>query len=371
MHAVILAGGEGTRLRPLTSTIPKAMVPVLNQPFLVRMLERLIRHGVTHADLTLGYRAADIEAHFPHKRFRSMQLRFAREETPLGTAGGVAALRDALTETFVVMNGDIYTDLPVSDAVTYHHLRKAAATIVLTPVDDPTPYGMVETAPDGRILRFVEKPSHDQVTTVWVNAGTYILEPSVLDLVPPGKPTSFERQVFPQLLASGAPVYAFKSTSYWSDLGTPARYLECHKQLLMGRTDAQIPGQLIKPGVWAGNGWSTDASATLNGPILLGTGCVIGAGAVLQGPLVLGDGVVVGEDARVSNSILWAGCRVGEKATVDGSILGQRVLIGNGASLSGCVIADGALVGANNRLERGFTLGPDKKLEDSAVFFLP
>lgn len=372
MFAVVLAGGEGARLRPLTRTVAKSMVPVLNRPFLEHLIARLARNGVSDAAFTLGYRADQVEAHFSSRRFRNVGLHFTREEVPLGTAGGVKALAPLLTDTFLVLNGDIYTDLDLTAALDFHRRSKALVTIVLTPVDDPTPYGMVETEPDGRIRRFLEKPAPDQVTTVWVNAGTYIMEPAALELVPQNGHYMFERGLFPTLLERGEPLFAYRSTCFWSDLGTPQRYLDLHKQLLLGRTDTPVPGRQLRPGVWSGRGWEMDASALLHGPVVMGNGCKIGPGAVLQGPLVLGDGVVIGEDARVSGSVLWAGVRVGDKAVVEGGILGSGVAIGDESVIgNGCVLADGASVGNGNRLERGMTLGPGKRLEDGAVFFLP
>lgn len=371
MFAVVLAGGEGTRLRPLTHTVPKAMVPVLNRPFLEHVIEHLARHSVSDAAFTLGYRADQIEAHFASRRFRNVRLHFTREETPLGTAGGVKALSPTLTETFLVLNGDIFTDLDLTAALEFHRRNRALVTIVLTPADDPTPYGMVETEPGGRIRRFLEKPSPEQVTTVWVNAGTYLMEPSALDLVPQNGHYMFERGLFPTLLERGAPLFAYKSTGFWTDLGTPRRYLDLHKHLLLGRVGTPVPGQVIRPGVWAGRGWEMDASAVLHGPIVLGAGCKVGAGAVLQGPLVMGDGGVIDEDARVSRSVLWAGVRVDDDVEMEGCILGRGVTIGEGSVIRGCVLADGASIGKGNRLERGMTLGPGKRLEDGAVFFLP
>lgn len=372
MFAVVLAGGEGTRLRPLTYTVPKAMVPVLNRPFLEHVISHLARHSVSDAAFTLGYRAGQVEAHFPARRFRNVNLHFTREEVPLGTAGGVKALSPLLTETFLVLNGDIFTDLDFTGALEFHRHNKALVTIVLTPADDPTPYGMVETEPGGRIRRFLEKPAPEQVTTVWVNAGTYVMEPSVMEQVPQNGHYMFERGLFPALLESGAPLFAYKSASFWTDVGTPRRYLDLHKHLLLGRVETPLPGQLIRPGVWSGHGSEMDASAVLHGPIVMGAGCKIGPGAVLQGPLALGDGVVIGEDARVSRSVLWSAVRVHDDAEVEGCILGSGVTIGEGTVVGeGCVIADGASVGGGNRLECGMTLGPGKRVDDNAVFFLP
>lgn len=371
MYAVVLAGGEGTRLRPLTLTIPKAMVPVLNRPFLEHQIEHLGRHGITHAAFTLGYKAEQIEKHFAGSRHNGTALHFVREEAPLGTAGGVKALAPLLKETFVVCNGDIYTDLDLSEAIAFHRKNKAVATIVLTPVDDPTPYGSVETESSGRVQRFAEKPKADEVTTVWVNAGTYVLEPSVLDLVPDGQHSMFERQVFPELLKKGAPVFGFKSTGFWADLGTPKRYLDVHRYLLLGRVPSVLPSNQVQSGVWRTNGATIHPSAKLNGPIFLGKGCTIGADATLQGPVTVGDGVVIGEGARVVHSVLWQGAHIGKGATVEESIVGKGAALADGAFVGkGCLLADNSYVGAGNRLERGIALGPGKRLEDNTVSFL-
>ncbi|MSQ12022.1 MAG: NDP-sugar synthase [Dehalococcoidia bacterium] len=369
MRAVILAGGEATRLHPLTLTVPKALVPVLNRPFIEHMLAHLGRHGVTQALFTLGHRADEIVAHFPTARFNRMRLRFAREETPLGTAGGVGALATFLEDTFLVLNGDIFTDLDLTGLVAFHKKQGAVATIALTSVEDPSAYGLVEARPSGRVTRFVEKPPLDQVTSTWINAGTYVLEPSVLRLIPQGRRCSFERDVFPALLQKGARVFAYRSDAFWSDLGTPERYHQLHRDLLHRRVpQSWIRGHQLKPGVWEQSGCVVHGSARVEGPALLGSGCRVEGNAVLVGPLVLGDGVLVGANARVADCVIWPGARIGRDAVVEGAILGRNVRIGRGSSVGpGCVLADGVVVGKNSRLKQGVTLAPGQQVEDGAV----
>ena len=234
MQAVVLAGGLGTRLHPLTATTPKPMLPLLDRPFLERLLQRLQGHGVTHALLTLHHHPEQIRRHFGDGASLGLAMDYLVEEQPLGTAGGVKALEGLLTGTFAVCNGDIFTDLDLRAALDFHRRQGAAATIVLTHADDPTAFGMVETDGAGRVLRFVEKPAPERVTTHWVNAGTYILEPDVLRYAPAGEPFMFEGGLFPRLLEEGEAVYAFPSDAYWTDMGTPAAYLRLHADLLRG-----------------------------------------------------------------------------------------------------------------------------------------
>lgn len=359
MQAVVLAGGLGTRLHPLTATTPKPMLPLLNRPFLEHLLRRLRGHGVTHALLTLHHHPELIKTHFDDGASVGLAMDYLVEERPLGTAGGVKALEGLLTGAFVVCNGDIYTDLDLGAAVAFHRRMGAQATIVLTHADDPTAFGMVETDAAGRILRFVEKPAPERVTTNWVNAGTYILEPDVLRYAPAGEHFMFEGGLFPRLLAEGEAVYAFRSDAYWTDMGTPAAYLRLHEDLLRGSAGGGLLGAPTRPGVWAGPACDVAETATLAPPLLLGAGCAIAADARLRGPLTLGDACTVEAGATASNAVVGRNSRLGAGAAVEGCILGEGVVVGPGARVgAGCVLGEGARVSAGGALPAGAILLP-------------
>ena len=328
MIAIVLAGGEGTRLRPLTWTTPKPLLPIVNRPFLEHQLSWLAGHGVTEVVLSLGYRSDA----FAGRSFSALPLQVAVEPEPLGTAGAIrfAAEAGGVTSRFLVCNGDVLTDLDVSALVRFHEEREAEATIALTRVDDPSAFGVVPTDDEGRVLRFVEKPPPGEAPTDWINAGTYVLEPSVLDDIPTGRAVSIERETFPGLLARKGKLYALGSPAYWLDIGTPAKYLEANAD----RLERSGSRSLIGPGAAVAPGAAVDGS-------VLGAGAVVEAGAkVLRS--VLFDGARIGAGAEVTDSIVAAGAVVEAGAAVSGvSIVGPGAVVGPGERLAGARV-DGA-----------------------------
>jgi NDP-sugar pyrophosphorylase family protein len=320
MIAIVLAGGEGTRLRPLTWTTPKPLLPIVNRPFLEHQLSWLAGHGVTEVVLSLGYRSDA----FAGRSFSDLALQVAAEPEPLGTAGAIrfAAEAGGVTSRFLVCNGDVLTDLDVSALVRFHEEREAEATIALTRVGDPSAFGVVPTDDDGRVLRFVEKPPPGEAPTDWINAGTYVLEPSVLDDIPSGRAVSIERETFPGLLARAGKLYALPSSAYWLDIGTPAKYLEANADRLSRR----------------------------GGASLIGPGTTVSPGAVVDGS-VLGAGVVVESGAKVLRSVLFDGARVGAGAEVTDSVLAAGAVVEAGAAVSGItIVGPGAVVPPGERL---------------------
>ncbi|MBE0480396.1 MAG: NDP-sugar synthase, partial [Dehalococcoidia bacterium] len=235
MKAVILVGGEGLRLRPLTCNLPKPMVPVANKPFLEHTIDNLKKHGVDEVILAMGYLPDRIRQYFGDGSTLNIRLIYSVEDTPLGTGGAVKNAERFLDDTFIVLNGDIYSDLNLTDMVRLHLRRKAKATIALTPVEDPTAYGVVEIDSTSRVKAFIEKPSRESVTSHLINAGTYVLEPELLDMIPAGVHSMVERGLFPDLVKQGAPFLGYPSDAYWIDIGTPQDYIRLHRDLLMGK----------------------------------------------------------------------------------------------------------------------------------------
>ena len=366
MKAVILVGGEGTRLRPLTCNIPKPMVPVLNRPFLEHMLSHLNGHGVDSVVLAMRYLPDKIVSHFGSGEHAGVALSYVLEDTPLGTAGAVKNVEEYLDGTFLVLNGDIYTDLDLSAMVRFHREKEAQVTLFLTTVDDPTAFGVVETDSSGRVLSFLEKPSRGETTSNWINGGIYIIERQVLTHIPETEFYMFERGLFPKLLDMGISVYGYQSCPYWVDMGTPASYVRVHQDLLTSNSQSH----LIEDMRLGRNTSYIHPSARITGSVLLGEGCSIGAGALVQGPSVLGSGSVVTQEAVITASIIWKNVVVGRGAVLRGCVVGNRVQIGEGSRVDeGCIVGDDVCLGRANHVSRGMILWPEKSIEPEAISF--
>jgi mannose-1-phosphate guanylyltransferase len=325
VRAVVLVGGFGTRLRPLTLTKPKQMLPVVHRPMIDWVVGHLAPFGIDEAILSLGYKPdAFIEA-FPDSTCAGVRLRYAVEPEPLDTAGAVGfAARDAgIDETFLVVNGDVFTDLDVSSLVDFHRARGAEGTLHLTPVDDPSMFGVVPTDDDGRVIAFIEKPSRDEAPTNLVNGGTYVLEPSVLDRIASDRRVSIEREVFPAM-ASEARLYAMSTNDYWLDTGTPQQYLQANIDLLSGRRGGAFEG--IDPTA------TVDPAATVERSVI-SSGCRIDAGVIVHDSVLM-ESVTVETGATVNTSVIGSQARIGAGATLDGAVVGDGYVVAPGQSLS-------------------------------------
>jgi NDP-sugar pyrophosphorylase family protein len=343
MKAVILAGGEGTRLRPLTLTTPKPVVPVVDRPFLLHQLDLLATVGVTEVVFSVAYHPERIQSVFGDGGALGRRIRYAVEERPLGTGGAVKNAEPHLDDTTIVFNGDILTDVDLPAVVRRHREARASATLVLAPVPNPAAYGLVETDAAGRVRRFIEKPDPSQITTDTINAGIYVLEKETLSLMPPGVSHSIERAFFPALLARGDHVAAHVHRGYWIDIGTPEKYLQVHRDILRGRFPVELHGRAVSGG-WIEGQAEIDPGATLEGPFYVGPGCRVAAGARIGPDAVLVAGVRIGEGALVRDSVLWAGTEVGPDARVEGALVGQAVRIGRSAVVSaGAVLGEGTV----------------------------
>lgn len=328
MIAVVLVGGLGTRLRPLTWHTPKQMLPIVDRPMIEWVLAGLARHGVDEAILSLGYRPDAFRDAYPGGRCAGVELHYAVEPEPLDTAGAIrfAVLDAGLAERFVVCNGDVLTDLDLSALVAFHDERGAAATIAVHQVHDPSRYGVVPTDATGRVTAFVEKPPAGEAPTDRINAGTYVLEPSVLDRIPQGRKVSMERETFPTLVAEGT-LYAMDDRgSYWLDTGTPAAYLQAQIDVLEGMRGPAPVG--------VDNSATLDATASVVRSVLR-RGVVIEAGAAVRDSILL-DGAHVGRDAQVERAIIGRRARVGAGAVVgDLTVLGDEVVVDPGTVARG------------------------------------
>ncbi|HMD02326.1 MAG TPA: NDP-sugar synthase [Candidatus Baltobacteraceae bacterium] len=332
MQAVILVGGEGTRLRPLTHVTPKPMVPLFGVPFLERTLVRLKEAGITDVILAAGYLPSAITDYFGDGAQLGMKLTYVIEESPLGTAGALKNVADHLTGPFFVLNGDIITDLDLKAMSEYHRQKGGLGVLHLTRVEDPSAFGCVAHEADGRITAFVEKPAPGEEPSNEINAGTYLLEREVLERIPPG-PVSIERTTFPQLLSAGERLYAYTTDDYWLDLGRPEQYIQAHRDALDERLNLGLPAgsdAVVKPS-FMGKDTFVDPTATVGPYAVLGERDRIEKGASVRDS-ILWDDVVVGENARVEGAILASGVRVGKGATIGtGSVVGHAVEIDSGA----------------------------------------
>jgi mannose-1-phosphate guanylyltransferase len=346
-QAVILAGGQGTRLRPLTYTRPKPVVPLLNQPFLAYQLALLRDHGVTDVILACSYRVDDIKEALGDGAKLGTRLRYVIETEPLGTGGGVRNAADLATGTVFVLNGDVLADADLSEMRRRHEARGARASIYVTQVADPRAYGLIETDADERILRFREKPAADEaITTNRINAGVYLLDAALLSRIGADRPVSIEREFFPALIAERVPLFAWESRGYWRDIGSPAAYLAAQIDLLDGRVATSLTpeGALINRSRIATTA-SIAAGATIRPPSVIGAGTTVAAGAVVGPHAVLGEGVRVAEGARIERSVLWDACEIGPDATLESCLIGSASKIGARASLRpGTILESGAVV---------------------------
>jgi mannose-1-phosphate guanylyltransferase len=343
MQALILAGGEGTRLRPLTYTVPKPVLPLAGRPHIAYVIDWLSRHGVDDVVVSCGHLAEGLRDALAD--LVGPRLRFAEEPDPRGTAGAIRFADELLGDRFFVLNGDCLCDLDLGALVERHESANARATIALYPVADPSAYGLVRRRDDGEILEFLEKPDPDQIDTDEINAGAYLLERSVLDLIPPDQAVSIEREVFPRLVGEG--LYGVRLDGYWIDIGTPDRFLQANWDILERRVDTVIGERLDPNGLLVEDGAEVSGDATVEGPALLGTGASVAAGATVGPRAGLGPGCVVGENARIEGSVLLAGCRVGEGASVIDSILSAQVEVAAAAQVEpGSVLGEGDLAEA-------------------------
>jgi NDP-sugar pyrophosphorylase family protein len=360
VKAVVLVGGEGTRLRPLTLTTPKPLLPIANQPHLERQLAWLASHGVDEVVFSMGYLPDAFREHFADDVFRpagggEVALRYAVEDEPLGTAGAIRFAAEGINERVIVCNGDVLTHLDLGAMVRFHGEQGAEATISLTQVEDPSAFGVVPTQADGRVIAFVEKPAPGKAPSNWINAGTYVLEPRFFDRIPPRLNVSVERETFPRMLAQPGLLYGYKSEGYWLDIGTPEKYLQAHADVLAG--DLGLPpvpdAREIAPAVWTQGDATIDPGAQVEAPVLIGAGARIESGARV-GASVIGAGAVVEARCELVGAVIHAGARISHGSSVHRSVVGPDAVLKPDTALSAeTIIGAGTTVAAGTRISGG------------------
>jgi mannose-1-phosphate guanylyltransferase len=346
MKAILLAGGKGTRLRPLTLHTPKPIVPIFGRAFLHYQID-LVRQvpEIDEVVLSLNYQPRRIREVFGDGHDLGIKISYVVEPNPLGTGGAIKYATGSYNDTIVVFNGDVMTQVPLADVIRQHRERKAKATIVLTPVDNPTAYGLVETDADSNVKRFLEKPKAEEITCDTINAGVYILEPETFDRIPKDTVYSIERSYFPSLVERDETFIAYVHRGYWIDIGTPAKYVEVHRDIMDRRFVAEPFGSVARGAVVQGADVRIEEGATVEGPCFIDEGAIIKAGARVLPYSVIGRHSVIEEGAVVDGSVVWPGGRIAKDALVRGAILGRHCHIGRNAVVDrGVVLGDKSAV---------------------------
>jgi mannose-1-phosphate guanylyltransferase len=366
MQAVILVGGEGKRLRPLTSTVPKPVVPLVDRPFISFMLEWLRQHGVDDVIMSCGFLATSVRNVLGDGSGLGIRLRFVEEPDPRGTAGALKFAESLLDERFLMLNGDVLTDIDLTKQIAQHEATGAKATLALVPVPDPTAYGLVHLHEDHSVREFVEKPSSDRIDSNLISAGAYVLEREVLELVPPERNVSIEREVWPALIGEG--LYGYPSDSYWLDIGTPERYLKGTFDIIEGNVDTAVKERL-------GSDWlAIDEGAEVSGrvipPAVLERGVRVAEGAHVGSLAVLAGDVSIGAGATVERAVILNGAEIGEGCVLRDCIIAAGCRIGARTQITGgAVLGEGVTVGADNVISRGARIFPGVELPDGAIRF--
>jgi mannose-1-phosphate guanylyltransferase / phosphomannomutase len=369
MRAVLMAGGSGTRLRPLTCDLPKPMVSILNRPIAEHIIDLLQQHGIEEIIATLHYLPDVMRDYFQDGSDFGVRIMYAVEEDePLGTAGCVKNIAEFLDETFLVISGDSVTDIDLSAAIAFHRSRQAQATIILTQVPNPLEFGVVITDATGRIQRFLEKPSTSEVFSDTVNTGIYIFEPEVLQYLPSGQAADFSQDLFPLLLEKQVDFYGYVADGYWCDVGSLESYRAAQYDSLKQYRPTNPRYQEWQPGIWIGENTTIDASVRLEAPILIGHQCRIGPRVTIEGGTVIGDNVSISANADLKRPIIWNGCMIGEESHLHGCVIARGVRIDRRAHiLEGAVVGPLCNIGEESRVSPHVRVWPNKHIEAGAT----
>lgn len=364
MKAIIMAGGEGSRLRPLTCSRPKPMVPIMNKPVMEHIINLLKKHNIFDIGVTLQYMPEIIKDYFGDGRDFGVNITYFIEKDPLGTAGSVKNAQEILDDTFLVISGDALTDIDLTKAIEFHKRRNSVATLILTRVEVPLEYGVVITERDGKIKGFLEKPSWSEVFSDTVNTGIYVLEPTCLDFFEKNKVFDFSNNLFPMILDKDLPMYGFITDDYWCDVGDLKAYQQSHFDILDGKVKINIPGYQMQGKVWVDEGVEIDEDCIINGPTVIGSNCKIKKGVVINPYCILGSGNTIDQNTSIKRSIIWNGCTIEKNAQLRGSILCNRVIFKESAStFEQSVIGDNSIVGEHSSIRPNVKIWPSKYVE--------
>ncbi|MDA8219005.1 MAG: mannose-1-phosphate guanyltransferase [Dehalococcoidales bacterium] len=368
MKAVVMAGGEGSRLRPLTIQRPKPMVPIVNKPVMEHVLDLLKKHGITDVVVTVQYLASVIQKHFGDGSSFGMKITYSVEETPLGTAGSVKNAEAELQEPFLVISADALTDFDLEAIIRFHTRKKSKATLTLYRVPNPLEYGVIIIDEEGNIRQFLEKPSWGEVFSDTVNTGIYMLDPSVFDYIPPGKSVDFSQDVFPAMLRKGDALFGYVASGYWCDVGNIPEYMRANADALNGKVNLASIGEHVGGGVFIEDEVEIAPDAALYGPVFLGRGCKIKGGVVVHGPSVIRDYAIIDSHAHVDRSVVWRNSYIGERAEIRGAIVCRQCSIKNRVLIfEGAVIADGTVVNDGAIVQPQVKIWPNKEIETGAT----
>jgi mannose-1-phosphate guanylyltransferase len=371
LKAVILAGGKGTRMRPITYLNPKPMLPLIDKPFMENFIFWIKSHGIKDIILSTGYLPDIFEEYFGNGSSMDLNLTYVTEKLPLGTCGAVKNVEKYLgNSSFMVFNGDILTSMDLKEMMAFHKSKKADITIALTPVEDPTAYGLVPIDKDYRVKEFLEKPSLEEINTNLINAGTYIIEPKLLDLMPRGESYSFERELFPKALKLGYRIYGFVSNAYWLDVGTPEKYLTAHYDILDKKIGFKFIYKKILQNIFIGENVKFTKDNFMMGPLAVGDGTIIEKGAKILPLTVLGRNCHVSSGASISGSIIFDGCSIGKNCIIKKSILSKNVKVASNVKIEdNSIIGDNTIVGENNILKNGIRININSKILPEEILF--
>ncbi len=368
MKAIIMAGGEGSRLRPLTCDLPKPMVPIMNKPIMEHIIKLLKSHGITDIGVTLMYLPQKIKDYFGSGASLGVNLNYFVEDSPLGTAGSVKNAEKFLNETFIVISGDSLTDLNLTEAIKFHREKKSKATLVLTKVDVPLEYGVVMTDENGAVTGFVEKPSWGEVFSDTVNTGTYILEPDVLKNFRENKKYDFSQDLFPLMLANKEPMFGYVMSGYWCDIGDLQAYRQAHYDIFEGKIAVSIGGKEIKKGIWAGLNTIIEPSAEVNAPCLIGDNCRIGSRSTVESMSIIGDNNIIEDEVSIKRSILWQNNFVEYGSEVRGAILCNKINLKHYVNVfENSIIGDGCIINERAIIKPNIRIWPQKTVESLSI----
>lgn len=368
MRAMLLGAGEGTRLRPITATRPKPMIPIANRPIMEHILLLLKEHGITEVYSNLYYLADQIESYFGDGSAWGMSVKFKVEEKLPGTAGGLKNAEAFFRDTFLVISGDLLTDFNLTEAIEFHKRQGSMATLLLTKVENPLEYGVVITDQDGRVLRFLEKPGWSEAFSDTVNSGIFILEPDVLDYIPDGVEFDFSKDLFPLLLRDGKPLFGFVANGYWCDVGNIDSYIKAQVDALSGKVKLNVPGEQVMPGVWVGRSAKISSRADLKGPMVLGENCEIAPGARIREYSVIGDNVILAPNSFVVRSTVFSNSYIGEGSVVSGSIICKNVVLKESVRVGeGAVVSDDSILNSSVAVKPGVRVWPGKSIDEGVV----